>query len=583
MDEAIVQDGDLAEPGQRAYSRYAMPRMTIVGPHLIAVVVALIIAFAITATNLTIFYLGKQDLVLLFAELVLLYAVSFRLKPRQTPIAIGLRSVFVGAGAVLALCIAGHFWVLDNYDMSRDEQMATFDAMVFRGGHLAQALPTLWRDHAEALNLNFMLPAEHRGAWISGYLPGNAALRALVSLAGTQVITGPLLTALGAIAMWGCARRIWPTNREAAAVALLLYLGAGQITMTGMTAYAMPAHLTLNLVWLWLFLRKSLLTDLAALVVGFIAVGLHQPLMHPVFAGPLLCLLILPERQWKRAVLFALGYAAIGLFWLSWPGWSWAMVQAGPVAAQPAGVDYLTRLTQTVQNLGTTGILIMLANLLRFIAWQHLLLIPLLLIGIGIARRDRLAGALATAPILMIAIMTVILPYQGHGFGYRYLHALNGNCILIAVYGWMSLGERRAEWRGLLLRSTAASIAVILPLQAWMAHGFYASSAEASTKISALDADYAIIGRSDVPFAFDLVYNPPLLDRRPVRLVRDKVDPGLIDAICRRHASVALVGSGILKPIGDTFDIRDPIGANHANAALAPVLVKAGCTVSHTN
>src|SRR3546814_20729428 len=104
----------------------------------------------------------------------------------------------------------------------------------------------------------FMFHTDHREAWASAYLPVNAALRVLVGWVALPALTGPLLTLLGALALWGCARRIWPENREASVVALLLYAGTGQIWLTGMTAYAMPAHLTINLCWLlFVLLRRS--------------------------------------------------------------------------------------------------------------------------------------------------------------------------------------------------------------------------------------------------------------------------------------------------------------------------------------
>src|SRR3546814_21083899 len=84
------------------------------------------------------------------------------------------------------------------------------------------------------------------------------------------------MTLLGALALWGCARRIWPENREAAVVALLLYAGTGQIWLNGMTASAMPAHLTINLCWLWFVLRRRWWADAAALTTGFVEGGLTQ-------------------------------------------------------------------------------------------------------------------------------------------------------------------------------------------------------------------------------------------------------------------------------------------------------------------
>src|SRR3546814_7726455 len=88
-----------------------------------------------------------------------------------------------------------------------------------------------------ALNTMYMFITDHREAWASAYLPVNAALRALVGWVAVPTLTGPLLTLLGALALLACARRIWPANREAAVVALLLYAGTGQIWLHGMTAY----------------------------------------------------------------------------------------------------------------------------------------------------------------------------------------------------------------------------------------------------------------------------------------------------------------------------------------------------------
>src|SRR3546814_16107538 len=76
-----------------------------------------------------------------------------------------------------------------------------------------------------------------------------------------------------------------------------------------MTAYAMPAHLTINLCWLWFVLRRRWWADAAALTLGFFAVGLHQFHYHPLFAAPILFLLLL-RKAWGRAAFYALGSLA---------------------------------------------------------------------------------------------------------------------------------------------------------------------------------------------------------------------------------------------------------------------------------
>jgi hypothetical protein len=423
----------------------------------------------------------------------------------------------------------------------------------------------------------FMYPASEPAAWISAYLPLNAVLRALFASLGDAALTGPAMLVLGAVALWGCARRIWPADREAAVVALLLYLGSGQILFNGMTAYAMPAHLALNLCWLWLFLRRTTTTDLAALAVGFVAVGLHQPIMHPLFAAPILFLLLL-ERDWRRAGLYFLGYAAIGGFWAWWPNAIWVLVEADASAPKGQEVDYLSRLILTVLQGDGLRFANMVANVLRFFAWHHLLLLPLLPFGLAVARQNRLAGALAGGVLLTTSVMLIVLPYQGHGFGYRYLHGLIGNCILLAVFGWVTLGEAQARWRPLLLRTTAAALVINLPLQAWMAHSFYAPPAQVSKRLSVIDADYVLVGAGDAPFAADLVINEPFLGERPIRLLREAMRPALVRAICERQSRVALAGRTELAPILGYYRTKLP-SAEAPPRTLAADLQRAGCQV----
>ena len=555
----------------------------VIRPTLLATLLAFALLLAVKNYDLSLIFLAVQDRWLLLTSLIILLLSTASSNGLEAPLRVGNRTLWCVATVMLIICLVGHYIVLAGYDMSRDEQMATFDAAVLGSGRLVEPLPAFWHDHSTALNLTFMIPAEQRAAWISSYLPGNAVLRALAGSIVTSAMTGPLMTGLGAIALWGCGSRIWPEDREARTVALILYLGSAQIVITGMTAYAMPAHLTLNLIWLWLFLRRAWWADLIALLVGFAAVGLHQPLMHPLFAGPLLFLLVFRDPQWRRAAFFAVGYAAIGVFWLSWPNWTWALVQASADTTQPSGVDYFTRLATTVRHVSAAGLIDMIANILRFAAWQHLLLVPLLIIGIKIAHRDRLAGALAAGVILTVIVMTVILPYQGHGFGYRYLHGLIGNCILLAIYGWKSLAAEQGRWRAIFIRSSLAGFAIMLPLQMWMANAFYAPAATASQTIGALDADFAILGAEDVPFAADLVYNSPKLDNRPVRLLREEIDPALATAICRRGLSVTFVDGKALKPIADYYGVPISTTAASANLAMGQDFSQAGCTVNYLN
>lgn len=525
--------------------------------------------------NVTRLYLARQDFPVLLLGLLLIAAMGWRLAVRERPIDLSPWQLRVIALVLLVITFAGHWLVLLGHDQSRDEQMASFDAAVFASGRLVAGLPALWHQHASALNTLFMISLPEQQAWISAYLPVNAAIRALIgTLLGTPWLTGPLFTIIAIAAIWGCARRLWPERRESAAIAVLLLATSGQVLMAGMSSFAMSGHLALNLVWLWLFLRRRLAGDLGCLVVGFLATGLHQPLFHPLFAAPILLLVVL-ERDWRRTVLFLIGYLAIGLFWLGWPGLMTDMIGAG---AGSGGAGYLDRLLDTLGQGSPNRLQLMVANLLRFFAWQPLVLAPLLVIGATAARRDAMVAALLGGIVLTILVMLVILPYQGHGFGYRYLHGLIGNAILLGLHGFHQLGERTGRWRALLVHSVIASAIVIVPLQAWMSRRDYAPQASVSREIAARDVDYFVVGIWDAPFSIDLVTNPPALDVRPIRLFADQLKPDAIAAICATRPSIALADRKLLDPIfaySGTFN--SPIEAR--NRALGAKLSAAGCRV----
>lgn len=553
--------------------------------HTRLVCVAFLLYFAAAAlsanigrfSDLTAWLLFAQDRWLLLAEALVLAAATIALRPGGRPLTLSPRLCHLLALSLIPLCYLGHIWPLCGYDMSRDEQLAVFDARIFAHGLLAQPLPAAWQTHTDALNSLFLLPAAHPIAWVSAYLPVNAALRALVGLAVDPNWTSPILTAIGAIALWNCARRLWPDNAEAPTVALLLYLTSGQVLFAGMTAYAMAAHLTFNLLWLWLFLIGRRWSDCAALIVGALATGLHQPLFHPMFAGPFILMLV-GRRDWLRAAFFIVGYAAICGLWFSWPHWIYARIEGGHPTAAPVDTDFWARLRATLADQPEARWTDMAANLLRFIAWQPIVLLPLFAAGLSIARRDAMLIALATATIAPVVVMAVLLPDQGQGFGYRYLHGVIGSAILVALHGWRYLVEREARWRPLLVRTLAGGALVLLPMQALMTFVYHRSVVAVETPIASSGADYAIIGNDDAPVSGGLVINRADLSNRPIRLFADKIDPDLIRLICGQHATVALPTSALYAPINAYFSgTIVSLSSDRRLRTLAPQLTQAGC------
>ncbi|MGP8170547.1 hypothetical protein, partial [Rhodoblastus sp.] len=95
-------------------------------------------AYALSAlvpdTNITSFLLVRQDRWLLLAGFLSLLLAGFRLGAGAAPLRLGAAGLAVLAVALLAFGYLGHYLVLHGYNLSRDEQMADFDAAIFAKG-----------------------------------------------------------------------------------------------------------------------------------------------------------------------------------------------------------------------------------------------------------------------------------------------------------------------------------------------------------------------------------------------------------------------------------------------------------------
>ncbi|MFM5884920.1 MAG: hypothetical protein ACKOQ3_06285 [Novosphingobium sp.] len=481
---------------------------------------------------------------------------------------------------IFVVCAVGSRIVLQGFLPSRDEQMAVFDAEILRSGRLYAAIPPAWLPDLAALNREFMLPSGTPRGWVSSYLPGNAAIRALFGALGAEALASPALAAVALAALWSIARTLWPADRQAALVACLVLAGSGQFVLSGMSAYAMTAHLALNLVWLRLLLVRRSWADALAVLVGWAATGLHQPLFHPMFAAPLIAMLAL-RGEWRRALWFALAYAGIAAFWYVWPQWLAAQIDAAPAQTAAAGASYLVRLRGLV-HFDLSSVVLQVYNAVTFVSWQHLLAVPLLVLGLRAARREPLMLALAAGLVLPFVVLTVLLPDQGFGYGYRYVHGALGNLALLAGLGWHRMeAQRRAAAEPLLAWTTAASLIVLLPFQMWSAYSSFRPFAAADRRVTASGADLFVVDTRWGGHMENLVFNRPDLDNRPLRLLAEQIpDPA---AFARRHCwagTIAAFGSDHFYKDGFApYLPAEATGDQPRMTQLQSSLTAAGCTV----
>lgn len=458
------------------------------------------------------------------------------------------------AVAVLAAAIAGYYVAFHGYAATLDENLANFDAAIFRAGHLMGPVPQGWRPFATALMPRFVMDVPDGAAYISTYLPVNAMLRAVVGLLIDPAWTSPLLAGGAVILVFAIGRRLWPAHPAAAAVSAVVLASSSQLVVTAMTSYAMTAHLALNLLWLWLFLRDDRIGHAGALGTGFFAAGIHQLAFHPLFVAPFV-LRLWEARRWRLALYYTLGYALICLFWMDY--WQllldWEHLRAPWHAG--AGVTFFAlRALAGLGHLGWGSFGLMLLNLLRLAAWQNPLLLPLACVGCGAWRKQQgIARELAAGIIYTTLVMLVIMPDQGPGWGYRYLHGCLGSLALLAGYGWIALSERANRDETAVLHSVlavaVAAAVVLLPVHAEQAHEYVMPFVRAHEAIMRAPTDLVIADKTGLLDIETLIRNDPRLLNRPKVLDLSDLTSADLAYLCR-HYSISLFDATQALPLG---------------------------------
>jgi len=449
-------------------------------------------------------------------------------------------AIVVGCAVLLIRRFAYH-----DFALSADEFMAEFDARIIASGRLLAWVAPEWRDYVPALQPIFRLAVPDNAYLLSSYLPVNAALRAACLVLGDPGLAGAILAGVAVLALCGVARKLWPDRPDAAVVSVVLLVCSSQFLITAATPYAMTAHLAFNLVWLWLFLRDTRTSHAMAAVVAFAACGLHQVVFHPLFAAPFVLFLFLNKR-WKLAAFYSTVYAVSVLFWILY--WSLLLRASGVPMPQSADVGiayFIQRITDMI-DLSALGLWLMALNLFRFLAWQSMLAVPLALVGLLACRsRNTTITCLVLGIVATLGVVLLLMPYQGYGWGYRYLHGCLGSLSLIAAQGWITLTERKAGTEGspavALLLGVALSLLVLLPWRAYQAHALVMPYAGAAEAIGKSRADAVIVDFVEVWQGADLVRNDPFLRGSPKVMSLFNLDEALLRELCQRY-DVAIFG-----------------------------------------
>ncbi|HET9766911.1 MAG TPA: hypothetical protein VFS60_08685, partial [Thermoanaerobaculia bacterium] len=274
------------------------------------------------------------------------------------------RALFVVALAAMLCLAVGAVTVYQARPLAMDEYAHWFQARAFAAGELTGRLPPdlLPRLVPPRLLFPFFATDAATGTVASRYWPGFALLLVPFTWLRAPWLLNPLLGGTVLLLLAGLARR-WTGQAAAAGWAVLLALASPAFTVNALSFYPLTAHLALNLVWMALLVEgRAVLGDtrattsptsaltmptsmsmpaltaqsrrlLAAGAVGSLALVLHNPVPHAVFAVPWLAALS-RRRGLRAAALLALGYLPLVL--LLGVGW---LPLRGPLSSGAAASD----------------------------------------------------------------------------------------------------------------------------------------------------------------------------------------------------------------------------------------------------
>ncbi len=378
-------------------------------------------------------------------------------------------AAITSAAAVLA---AGALVVYHGYPLSMDEYAAVFQSKIFATGALTAKLPPHLVDWliVPGFNGEFILASHATGRTIETYWPGFALLLTPFQRLGVPWLCNPLLAAAALYLMHRITFEI-TGDRRAAAFALVFAVASGAFFANAISLYSMQAHLTANLLFVWLLLRPSAGRAFAAGVVGSLALVLHNPVPHALFALPwLLSLALDRERRHWLAPLIA-GYIPLGLLL----GLGWMLlrhsieVDAGSVAV----------LGDTMRRAFGWPSAVMLnmraAALAKLWVWAAPGVFLLAWLGYRRHRYKSPVRLMAQSALLTFVGYLFVRFDQGHGWGFRYFHSAWGVVPVLAACAVTQVDESRRRLVSFAASVSLLSVIVLVPYQAHQMQEFIAA------------------------------------------------------------------------------------------------------------
>jgi hypothetical protein len=354
-----------------------------------------------------------------------LLGIRYRLARRVVQWA-GDQPLVIAVTTALLLAL-GTLTIYHNHPLSMDEYAPYFQSRVFAAGQLHGRFPVPLLDWLipRGFQNYFLNVSRATGSVAEAYWPGFALLLTPFTWAGVPWLCNPVISAVTLLVIHRLALELFD-DREAAGFALLLTLASPVVFANGISYYSMPAHLLANSVYALLLIRPTPLRAAAAGAVGSLALALHNPVPHLLFAAPWLIWIATGQDGRRLLVALIAGYFPLcALLGVGWFVFSAHLVREGLVSATTP-VALVNRLQGLISIFSLPNAGVVLARFIgiaKIWVWAVPGLMILAVFGALRWRRDVLFLLLTTSALLTLFGYFLVPMDQGHGWGYRYFHS----------------------------------------------------------------------------------------------------------------------------------------------------------------
>lgn len=457
----------------------------------------------------------------------------------------------------VALLALGSNIVYHRHPLSMDEYAAVFQSTIFAEGHLTGQMPPALTDWLAPpwLQSRFIRMSPESGAAVAIYWPGFSLLLAPFTLLGVPWLLNPLIGGATVLAMHRLGMALFE-SAECAGLVVLLSLASPAITINALSYYAMPAHLLANAVFVLLLLQPTPLRAFFAGLVGSLALVLHNPAPHLLFALPWLVWLALREDRARMLASLAAGYLPLSLL-LGW-GWSFFIERALSSTASAPGVTVENayamlsgRLSSILGWSSETGHGAQFYGFAKLWLWATPGLVAVAAVGAWRARRERgVWMALIGSALLTYCAYFFVRFDQGHGWGFRYFHPAWVALPLLAVAA-LKRGDSGSSLPGYLAGSAALSLVVLTSVAALRVEHVISRQLSQIPVASSGTPRVIIMDQTKGYYVWDLAQNDPFL-RNPVVVLISR-NPQLDAAMMAKNfPSYSLLESG---PLGTVWGL----------------------------